>query len=318
MHIAVIGNFFHAWHKYAFAKLGITYDVYDLFNKKICKEINSKKYDWCMITNMWGEASHPYAAIKHKTVFWSSEDPNHFNTLKLKAIQCDYVFTTASECVQKYKTLAHNTRLCPDNVHVLQFAMVPELHSRDTDVPVIYDTVFIGNRYTNCAVRIEAEKAILFPILEMPRIGLHVYGHWDNIHGWKGLIPEHLFHGWVACDHTATVYSQSRVALSMNEQIDSPTMCSMRVFDIIGCGIPMLSYMSLATKNLFGDYVTFTNSPIETMDFLTSFFYNTKYRLACKEKAKEGREFALKHHTYMHRIQEMLGVLGYDKTQQCT
>lgn len=320
MHIACIGNFFPAWHKYAFARLSITYDQYNFdkttcFTKEICDEINSKQYDFVLITNAWGRVTHPYSDIKHKTVFWTSEDPNHFNALIGYALQCDYVFTGASECINKYifsVANKYNVRLRQENVHMLQFGMVPELHYRNELQVRSFDIVFIGNRYPSCKVRVDGENAVIHPIIRNTQYDVHIYGHWEGNHGWENVIAPYLHHGWVACDRVVDVYNKARIAISLNEQIDSPTMCSMRVFDIIGCAIPMLSYRSAATKNLFNDYVNFVTNPKETIDFVNNFLYNERYRAKCIEKAKEGREYALQNHTYTHRFQEMLGILGYD------
>lgn len=299
MKICVIGNFFIFFHKYAFEEFGIEYDVYDGFDAEICKQINKAEYDLVLITNAWGPVLYPYDRIKHRTAFWTSEDPNHFDKLKSHAIQCDHIFTTAEECVAKYMKLQgrHKT------VSVLQFAMAPEIHTApDSDKPKKFDVLFIGNRYTDCKVRIDGEKAILLPVLKS-NYGLHVCGHWDNQYGWKGHIPDANFHGWVPCDRVAPWYNQAHVALSMNEQTESETMTSMRVFDVVGCATPMLSYKSKATQNLFGDYVNFATNPEETIAFLDKYFTNPKPYI---EKANAGREYALQHHTYQHRIRELL------------
>jgi hypothetical protein len=58
------------------------------------------------------------------TVFWNKEDPYHLNTFYFAAKHFDYIFTTDSSCVEKYKRLVkHN------NVYVLPFGVQPRIHN---------------------------------------------------------------------------------------------------------------------------------------------------------------------------------------------
>lgn len=61
-----------------------------------------------------------YRSIGKKIIFYSKEDPSNYYVFLDIAKECDYIFTTAEECIELYKA---DTNI--ENVNVLDFAINP-------------------------------------------------------------------------------------------------------------------------------------------------------------------------------------------------
>ena len=104
-----------------------------------------------------------------------------------------------------------------------------------------------------------------------------------------------------------TAYRCYDVMLNTNSVTDSPTMFSRRVFECLACGTPVVSTESTGMREMLGDHVRVTRSAEETTTHLNALLSDDEVR------AREGHlayRHVHEHHTYRHRMDEMLSRVG--------
>ena len=309
----------------------------------------------CIYLEPWVGPYEPkaFGKIRHKKIYWSSEDPNHYLCFCTSAIVADCVFTTAEERVRAYMGI------CPGRpVNVLMWGCDPLIHTTNGHDPDFqmrdFDIVFIGNRYPNCKARTDGERDVLLPAIDWARehgknVGVFGYGDFSEF-SWREILSvwDDPFHNprdrvrknsdfrptgdkvdrvapslfahrnpayqgsyqyYTEHHEVAGIYNNATVVICINEQIDSPTMVSMRTFEALCCGNVVLSHLSLATSKMFGDYVYMANSPTETRRALDTIFgepvSTAGISAEAAMKAEAGRECVLAEHTYTKRLQQI-------------
>jgi spore maturation protein CgeB len=227
-----------------------------------------------------------------RTAFWNIEDPNHFHRFKEQCQGFDHLFTTAAECVGDYQARGH------EDVSILTLAGAPSCHYRCYR-PRDLDAIFVGNHYPDHPDRMVGEQNVLLPFLSR-RWSLEVWG----VEWWRGTPCEPFWQG-LTQGPVRDYYARARIVLGMNEQRASPTMTSMRPYEALACGAFHLSDWSVAMENLFEDgrHLVLTRSAGETVELMDRYLWEEARREAI---AREGQRYVYQHHTYAHRIQQML------------
>jgi spore maturation protein CgeB len=105
------------------------------------------------------------------------------------------------------------------------------------------------------------------------------------------------------------------VALGLNNQRSwmdghgKTVMTSMRTFEVLGCGKPLLASHSDAYERLGlvnGEHMAWSSSPAETLGWAERLLGEDGERIG-----RAGREFVLANHTYTHRLRQIVeAVLG--------
>jgi len=288
----------------------------------------------------WGGDYYKHIALMTPPkIFWNLEDPNHFDTFYKQAEPADIVITTAGELLNTYQQIYPDKR-----VDVLPWACEPKFHYPNVeDVEFknrTYDLVFVGNRYPDQIDRVIGEHDVFLPALAWARERgktFAVFGIGDqSIHSWrhvqevwvdsKGRAPFGAFDfecktrnpEYVGVYQSYTnslvagdIYRQSTVVICVNEQRNSPTMCSMRTFEACGCGNIVVSHDSWATRNLFQG-VWLSNSPSETVAILDEIFFGDPGFVPSRQAqlmAGKALRHVYEHHTYAHRLMKLLEML---------
>lgn len=95
------------------------------------------------------------------TVFYSKEDPVNYDLYKDLAKECDYVYTSAVECVEDYKAYCGH-----DNVDVLEFGVNPHYHnpvgSRSAAAERLNDEVIFSGSWTKKYATRNKESQTMF------------------------------------------------------------------------------------------------------------------------------------------------------------
>ena len=242
-----------------------------------------------------------YCKANHiPTVFWNKEDPTHYpdrvHDFVNTAILFDHIFTTARECVEKYKKeYGHKS------VHLLMFATQPKLFNPIEKFKRKKEVIFAGSWYNQHPKRCEEMGAILDNIVKS-NYALKIYDRHS-----KSKDPNHYFpdrfkpylHPCLAHDKLEEAYKSSEYALNINTVTDSETMFARRVFELMSSNTLVLSNDSRGMKELFKDEVVFVNGQESIVI----------------EQIEEKRERALykvlKYHTYQQRLQQVLHEIGY-------
>lgn len=241
------------------------------------------------------------------TVFWNKEDPTDLEHFLNAARLFDFVFTTDANCLPRYhEELGH------DRVYALPFAAQPMIHNPGP-IPGAWqhDVAFAGAWYADRHDRRQQDAwAILRPAFEY---GLHIYDRnfgrpeLADRHGWPAEFQPHIV-GGVSYREMLAVYKLYKVFLNVNSVVDSPTMFSRRVLELLACGTPVISSYAKGIESLLGpDVVFMSRSEAETAEHLQALLGDQAYRFRV---AQRGIRAVMRSHTYGHRLQEVLDRVG--------
>lgn len=237
------------------------------------------------------------------TIFWNKEDPTHYsdkiNNFSKTAVLFDYVFTSAVECVEKYKK-DYGLK----NVFALPFATNPLIFNPIENSHRTNNVIFTGSWYATHPDRCLAMSKIL-DFLIKNKINIEIYdryyGSEDPNRKWperfKKFIRKNVPHKEIA-----SVYKSSKFGLNINTVTDSKTMFARRVFELMSSNTLVLSNYSDGIQDIFGDLVVFLDRDKDRLLSLD------------EEEIDKIRENALdivlEKHTYKNRWEYILEKIG--------
>lgn len=188
-------------------------------------------------------------------VFWTKEDPVHFDAFFGAAQMADFVFTTEIDCVQRYK--AHFGH---DNVYLLHFAAQPAIHNPIEKYDRKDCFCFAGAYYHNYPNRCKIFDAFADVFDETK--GFDIY---DRNYG--NARPEHAFParydknilGSLDPSEIDVAYKGYNYGVNMNSIAQSQTMFARRVFELFASNTIVVGNFSRGLSNLFGDLTISTD-----------------------------------------------------------
>lgn len=230
-----------------------------------------------------------------KTVFWNKEDPVFFNhevyNFTDTALHFDYIFTTAKECIEKYKSLGHK------NVNILMFGFSPKLYNPIGSSAKDNLAVFAGSWYADQVKRCEDMNEILNMILDED-IAFKIYNrHYKSanpINRFPVVYEPYLKEG-INFIKLSSVIKKARYAVNVNTVTDSETMFARRVFELMACNTCVISNYSLGMEKLFGENVWFIGEKFD--------------KSLIEEKCKQNIDIVFKYHTYDQRLKKIMKVM---------
>jgi len=238
------------------------------------------------------------------TIFWNKEDPTHYSDrlhdFVKTATEFDHVFTTAQECVARYKT-----DYGLGSVHALPFATNPALFNPIEQAPRLDVITFAGSWYANHTERSEDMHRML-RLLQSSGHHLEIYdryyGDSDPMHKWPEEYTPFL-HPAVPHDQVAAVYKRGRLALNINTVTQSRTMFARRVFELMSSNTLVLTNHSVGIEEMFGEDVIFCDRHPGRLASLSGREVD-----AMRER---NLDLVLSKHTYRHRWEEILSTIGF-------
>lgn len=234
------------------------------------------------------------------TLFWSKEDPPHFSRFFPYTKYFDYIATTDRNCVKRYKKLLkHN------NVFVLPFAAQPKIHKYSSLGGRVCLPCFAGSFRSNYKRRVEGMRKILKPAMQL---GLHIYDRYLS-DGRKCSFPKEYRSaviGGLKYSELLKEYTNYRVFLNIDSIFNSPTMLSRRVFELLACGTPVISYPSKAIMNF--------NLPVHIVMDEKSTIREIKKLINSDDEWKKssikGFNRVIPNHTYSNRFYRICKNIG--------
>ncbi|WJS01662.1 glycosyltransferase family protein [Roseibium aggregatum] len=177
------------------------------------------------------------------TVYWGKEDPPNFEVFVRAAKEFDYIFTTDEGCIERYQEACGH-----DNVFVLPFAAQPVLHNpagrrNDPEKQV----AFAGGWYTEKHPNRHKYLPMLLDAALESGLNLTVFNRFSDLSEksqQKHLFPEKYagnLHPKLDYQRMLTAYRHFPVFLNVNSVIDSSSMFSRRVFELLACGTSVVS-----------------------------------------------------------------------------
>ena len=240
-------------------------------------------------------------------VFYSKEDPPHYEDYIGTARRCDWVFTTAAEVVGRYrKDCGH------DRVRVLRFGIDPVFHNpvgcrRLKKFPHV---VFSGSWMRKFAVRCR-ELASMFDGVLDARIGLTVVDRFFDLHSdARYAYPDKYFrycHPAVEHDRLQKLHKRFDWAININTVKDSQTMFANRGYELQAAGNLLLSNYSVGVNSLL-PMVQIAHSRDEVPRILGAYGAEETY-----ERQMASVRFVMTGQTCHDRIAEMLTTVGCGK-----
>ncbi len=185
------------------------------------------------------------------TVFWNKEDPTFFShrryDFKDTALRFDWIFTTAKECVEKYKALGHK------QVEVMMFGFSPYLFHPLGCLPKERKAIFAGSWYAEEKERCEALTQIFDMVLEQD-IPLTIYDRQSGTIKEGRTYPE-KYRPYVRkalpFEALGNEFKHVRYAININTVTESETMFARRVLECMAMNTILISNESVGMRKLF-------------------------------------------------------------------
>jgi hypothetical protein len=229
-----------------------------------------------------------------KTVFWNKEDPTNFDEFAPTALLFDYVFTTAEECIPKYKSLG-----CK-NVKPLAFGVPEHIFCYNESIKKENTAVFAGSWFANYERRCKEMEEVFDMIIEKD-IELIIYNRrFGTKHTTMQFPVKYMryLRPAVPYNQLAAIYRKSRYAITINTVTDSDTMFARRVFEIMACGCIVISNECKGLRKMFDGRIWFYG---DTFDY-------SREREIVRENVREVME----KHTCRNRLLEVIKTIKYE------
>jgi spore maturation protein CgeB len=238
------------------------------------------------------------------TVFWNKEDPLEFDLFLRTAKHFEHIFTVDQAMVERYRAEVPEA-----NVGVMPFGIQPRIHNPvDGFRPRSEDVAFAGAYYSGkYPERQEQMKTLLGAAASQ---NLHIWSrfHNDPKYAFPGVLNEHVV-GSLSYAQMLTAYRGYKLFLNVNSVVDSPTMFSRRVLELLACGTPVLSTPARGMEQLLGDAVVTTSEPVDARDKVRALVASKELR---DQLAVRGLRKVMTEHTYGHRVDGLVEAVGLD------
>ena len=243
------------------------------------------------------------------TVFWNKDDGVFFDTFIDVARAFDYVFTTDSTCVERYRERvpAHVP------VNVLAMPYQPAFHHFTGFDFTLKEACFTGSYYRRILNERRRFLDMVFGACDDTQLRLNVF---DRNHARLSRHFEFRFpsrdqltvHASVPHRETAAVYKAHIVSVNVNSIVDSDTMCSRRLLEILACGGIAVTNPSRSVERSFREYCHVVATREAAAELLTRLRHGPTD--ADKERAAAGAEYVRRHHTWAHRLEALAEVVN--------
>lgn len=168
------------------------------------------------------------------------------------------------------------------------------------------DVVWIGNWGDN-ERSAEIREFLLHPAARLPQHHFNIYGVRYPVDGIQALRAAGVhYHGYLANLDAPEVYSAAQLTVHIPRQQYTGAMAgipTIRVFEALACGIPLLSAPWTDCEQLFsdGDFCM-VHSAAEMQAAMTALLSDRK---AADAQARQGLKTVLAHHTCRHRAEQL-------------
>lgn len=243
------------------------------------------------------------------TVFWNKDDDAFFETFIDVASLFDYVFTTDSDCIERYRQRVR----AGVPVHTLSIPYQPAFHSFDGFAFTRKQACFTGSYYRRILNERRSFLDMIFGACDELGLDLNVYDRncGRMSHKLEFRYPRHpglsVFDS-VPHRETAAIYKSHVISLNVNSITASESMYSRRLLEILACGGIAVTNPSRAVNKHFSDYCLTVGTREEALETLARL--QAGPATEDLERAAAGAEYVKQHHTWAQRIEEICAVVG--------
>ena len=237
-----------------------------------------------------------------KTIFWNKEDPVNYESFIDVAKHFDYIFTSDKNSIQRYENDCKNSIISS-----LPFAAQPVIHNPIRNSLPEHDICFAGSWY----VRDHGKRKYYTKLLidASSNYGLHIF---DRFHGTdsRNRFPseyDDFVKGSLSYQETCMAYRAYKIFLNINSVDQSPTMFSRRVFEILASSTAIVSTPSSGMEKLLGNCIYVVDSEENAKNTIDRILNDDYER---NRTAHLGYREVMNNHTYTHRLEEILEIVG--------
>lgn len=274
-------------------------------NKKLLTTARSYKPDLFLEAGGWNILPDTIDALRLlgiKTALWTIDPPRIFKPIRAAAPYYDFVFTGGSEAYELLEVLDIK------NLHWLPFACDPDFHkpaalTKEERERYSCDVCFVGSGWEGLYPyrRTYLEALVDFDL-----------GIWGP--GWETLPSHSLLTRFIRGGETrpaewVKIFSTSKMVFhSHYRDPDGKIPCyqaAPRVYEVLACGAFLIVDRQPDVLELFTpgeDLVVFGDA--EELRELVAYYL--QHPGEAEKIAKRGRKKVLAHHTYRHRIKEII------------
>ncbi|NZA25322.1 glycosyltransferase [Luteimonas sp. SJ-92] len=185
------------------------------------------------------------------TVFWSKEDPSHFDGFIDAAGLFDHVLTTDLDCVERYRAALGHER-----VGVLGFACQPRIHNPVEEVGRRIAAGFAGSWYAQYPERSRDFEELVASVLDVMPVEIYDRNHGRNDPAFE--FPHRfrkMIRGSLPYERIDEAYKACAFSITVNTIKTSPSMFARRVLELLASNTIAVSNHSVALESTFGDIV---------------------------------------------------------------
>lgn len=240
------------------------------------------------------------------TVFWSKEDPVHYDKFAPTAKLFDYVFTTDVNMVENYQ------KDYGIDAEPLCFFCQPAVHNPLEVIPRKNKAAFAGSYYSTKKERC-ADFDVLINALKKANVDYDIFDRCLHRKESNLKFPERYKQnvvGYLEPSEMWKAYKGYKYTININSVKQSPTMFARRVYESLASGTPIVSNYSKGVVEQFGDIVCASDAPDEIVSFLEKMQDESEYRKVVEKGVRE----VLSKHTVADRLKQICNRIGIDVT----
>ena len=294
-------------------------------SKKWLNQLETENIDFVFVESAWrgnqGSWSYSVSKIQGKfgtplmdlllecrkrgipTVFWNKEDPVNFDVFIDAARFFDYIFTTDESVIERYKEECGHER-----VYLLKFAAHDRMHA-----PILRGQrngrVAFAGSWNGLKYPIRGERLNMLFKYPLEQGVLDIY---DRYSGDESADPGLTYpEKYETCLLPAvpykkiadTVYKKYSIMLNVNSVENSDSMLARRIYELCGCGTPIVSSPSAAINNELAGVVKIASTPEEAEQHIRTILEDDIQSLRI---SANGVRFIHSENTYRHRFEEII------------
>lgn len=281
---------------------------------------------WRSRLNTASEADHAIARLVHwcnarkiPTVFWNKEDPAHFDDFITTASLFDYIFTTDSDMVERYREIA------PDAVvGVMPFAAQPAIHNPARNQPnmpgirdkrwqrgdIAFAGTYFNHKYPERRQQLDLLLEAAATAASKNGFNFCIFSRLGNVDK-RYRFPKQMRRyivGSLPPERMLSANKEHKVFLNVNSVVTSPSMCARRLFELPASGAAVVTTPSPATTNFFSpDALAEVQSVEEATATITTLINSPEYR---EKMVHRAQRTIWNEHCYSHRTKQLFTAIG--------
>jgi len=194
------------------------------------------------------------------SIYWSKEDPVHYDKYHELSRYADYIFTTAVECIPDYILYTGN-----NNVFPLQYGINPYIHNpigfrvnNEKNFKTNNQILFAGSWYTKHKKRAVDEEKLFDGVIKSNKELIIIDRNYFNPSKTVTFPKKYLQFTYPSMTYTKLQNFQKLFnwIINLNTVKNSETMCAARVFELQAQGMAILSNPALIIDRNFPNIFT--------------------------------------------------------------